>query len=99
MGPYDVISHKITSHHIMSHHILTTGHLPHFVSPHLPLIRYEKLKRRNILEMEGYNSEAAMLRQRLSHIEKASSIVLSHSITLTSYHSFASTLQYMTVLP
>jgi hypothetical protein len=33
-------------------------------------LRFEKLKRRNILEMEGYNNEAVMLRLRLSHIER-----------------------------
>jgi len=32
--------------------------------------RYERLRRRNVLEMEGYNNEATMLRLRLSHIEK-----------------------------
>jgi hypothetical protein len=32
--------------------------------------RYERLRRRNVLEMEGYNNEAIMLRLRLSHIEK-----------------------------
>lgn len=38
-----------------------------------PLIRYEKLRRRNALEMEGYNNETAILRLRLAHVEKVQS--------------------------
>ncbi len=32
--------------------------------------RYDKLRRRNALEIEGYQSEAAQLRGRLAHVEK-----------------------------
>ncbi len=32
--------------------------------------RYEKLRRRNALEIEGYQCEAAQLKARLKHVEK-----------------------------
>jgi len=32
--------------------------------------KYEKLRRRNALEMEGYHNEMKQLRQRLTQLEK-----------------------------
>ena len=57
------------------------------------LIRHDKLRRRHVLEMEGYQSEAALLKRRLTQVER--SLAQSQRMRSKSIHSPSHTHSYL----